>query len=108
MERGDFDDPPGAGKPIPGLNEPDDEMVGGLSVGERGPHVPPARPRLASRGGTWPRGGPPGDIRGQWQIIEGVNEQIREANRRGAGDPAVLLAPYDVDGVVERWRQRRS
>ena len=42
------------------------------------------------------------------QIVEDVNEQIREANRRGAGDPAVLLVPYDVERVVERWRQHRS
>ena len=71
-------------------------------------YLPPAL-ALRRRGGTWPRGGPPGDIRGQGAADHrGRQRADPRANRRGAGDPAVLLAPYDVDGVVERWRQRRS
>ena len=109
MERGDFDDLPGAGKPIPGLNEPDDEMwwVKRKLRSEGLTYLPPALAlrREAERGLEEAlRATSEARVR---QIIEGVNEQIREANRRGAGD-RVLLAPYDVDGVVERWRQRRS
>jgi hypothetical protein len=109
MERGEFDNLPGAGKPIPGLNEPDDEMwwVKRKLRSEGLSYLPPALAlrREAER-----------DIDAALtataearvrQIVEDVNEQIRKANRRGVGDPAVLLAPYDVERVVERWRQRR-
>ena len=110
MERGEFDDLPGAGKPIPGLNEPDDEMwwvkrklrAEGLS------YLPPALAvRREAERGLEEALEATSEARVR-QLVEDVNEQIREANRRGAGDPAVLLVPYDVDRVVARWRQQRT
>ena len=110
MERGEFDDLPGAGKPIPGLNEPDDEMwwVKRKLRSEGLTYLPPALAvrREAERGlEEAMKATSEARVR---QLVEDVNEQIREANRRGAGDPAVLLVPYDVERVVERWRQNGS
>jgi hypothetical protein len=38
-------------------------------------------------------------------IVEGINEQIREANRKGIAGPAIMLVPYDTERVVEQWRE---
>ena len=108
MERGDFDDLPGAGKPIPGLRARRRDVVGEAQAAERGPtYLPPALAlrREAERGLEEAlRATSEARVR---QIIEGVNEQIRGPTG-AVPATAVLLAPYDVDGVVERWRQRRS
>ena len=39
------------------------------------------------------------------EIIEAVNDDIREANRSGIAGPAIMLIPLDVDRVVEEWRR---
>jgi hypothetical protein len=40
------------------------------------------------------------------RLIAEVNEQIREANRKGIHGPALPLAPFDADRVVREWRRR--
>ena len=109
MERGEFDDLPGAGKPLPGLDEPYDELwwVKRKLRSEGLSYLPPALAlrrearraldeALHARTET--------DAR---RIVEDVNEQIRDAIRSGLVDSPVVLVPVDVDGVVARWREGR-
>jgi hypothetical protein len=46
-----------------------------------------------------------GEVR---QLIDGVNESIREANRKGIRGPSLMLMPLDPDRVVREWRDQRS
>jgi hypothetical protein len=40
------------------------------------------------------------------QIVEVINERIREANRKGIAGPPLMLVPYDVERVVREWREQ--
>lgn len=111
IRRGDFDDLPGAGKPIPGLgthHDPDwwirrkiqSENLTGLG--------PPAimlrgedkgldeRLDLLSR---------EADVR---EELEGFNRRVIEARRQLQGGPPVVTSPRDVDAEVEAWAARRA
>ncbi|MEU5864749.1 MULTISPECIES: DnaJ family domain-containing protein [unclassified Nonomuraea] len=109
-ERGEFDDLPGAGKPLPGLDRPHDEMwwikqkleSEGLSL--------PLPPTLALRKEAeevlrQARGArSETEVR---QLLEEVNEKIRDAIRRGLPGPPLNLMPFDVERVVSEWRESR-
>jgi hypothetical protein len=42
------------------------------------------------------------------EIVEDLNERIRDSRRRRVDGPQIWLHTFDVDGVVERWRARRG
>ena len=106
QERGDFDDLPGKGKPLPGLDGPDDEdwwVKGylrreGLSAE---PHLP--TPLQLRR-----------EIERLPDAVAGlpdertVREVVRELNRRIAQWLRAPVGPVDVDAVVARWRADRA
>jgi Domain of unknown function (DUF1992) len=107
-ERGEFDDLSGAGKPIPDLDKPFDELWWvkdklrreGLSY--MAPSVALRKERhdalvAASRASS------EADVR---RIISAINEKIREANRRTIAGPSLLLVPYDVGLVLRQWREQ--
>ena len=111
-ERGDFDDLPGKGKPLSGLDGPDDEdwWVKGY-LRREGLSSEPLLPtplqlrREIERLPETCRGLP------DEQAVRGV---VRELNRRIAEwlhapvGPAVPVGPVDVDAVVARWRADRA
>jgi len=106
MEAGQFDNLPGAGKPIPGIDEPPDDdwwvkqklKEEGLSI------VPPileARRELERTLSELP------GIRSEAEVrrrLEKVNLQIREAIASPHPGPAIVVLPVDVERVVEEWR----
>jgi len=107
-ERGEFDDLPGAGKPIPDLDKPFDELwwVKDKLRREGLSYMPPsvalrkeANDALvaASRAGSEP------EVR---RIISAINDKIREANRKVIAGPSLMLVPYDVERVVREWREQ--
>ena len=109
-DRGEFDDLPGAGKPIPDLDKPFDEMwwVKDKLRREGLSYMPPSvalRKKAAdalvaaSRARTEP------EVR---KIIASINEKIREANRNVISGPSLMLVPHDVERVVQRWRELRQ
>ncbi|MGW2216478.1 DnaJ family domain-containing protein [Nonomuraea sp. NPDC001684] len=109
-ERGEFDDLPGAGKPLPGLDRRHDEMwwikqkleSEGLSM--------PLPPTLALRKEAEEALRQARGARSETevrQILEEVNEKIREAIRKGLPGPPLNLMPFDVDRVVSEWRENR-
>jgi hypothetical protein len=109
-ERGAFDDLPGAGKPLPDLNEPYDEnwWLRQKMSREEVSVLPPtlalrkdAEEALADAG----RARSEGEVR---RIVEEINERIREAIRRPIEGPPLNLAPLDVDRVVREWREQRE
>lgn len=108
-ERGEFDNLPGAGKPIPDLHEPYDEMwwVRQLMRRENLSHVPPSlalRKEVEDALLAAARAGTEAEVR---RIVTGINEKIREAIRKPMSGPPLDLVPLDVDRVVQDWRGRR-
>ena len=111
QERGQFDNLPHSGKPLPGLDGPDDELWWvrsyvrreGLSGEEFLPEslllrrqreriddtVAPLRTEQAVR-----------------DHVEDLNRQIRRARLASSGPP-VILRLVVADDVVARWRARR-
>jgi Domain of unknown function (DUF1992) len=109
-ERGEFDDLPGAGQPIPDLDKPFDELwwVKEKLRREELTYMPPSvalrkeahDARLAAL-----RASTEAEAR---RIIVDINEKIREANRKTIAGPALMLVPYDVERVVREWREGRA
>ncbi|HUA45756.1 MAG TPA: DUF1992 domain-containing protein [Solirubrobacteraceae bacterium] len=108
-ERGEFENLPGAGKPIPDLDKPFDELwwVKRKLQNEDLTYQPPSLAlrkdahdarEAASRART------EAEVR---RIVENINERIREANRKGIAGPSLMLWPFDVESVVEEWREQR-
>jgi hypothetical protein len=106
-ERGEFDDLPGAGEPIPDLDKPYDEMwwVKRKLRNEGLTYLPPSlalRKEAQDALEAALQASSEADAR---KIVGGINQQIREANRKGIDGPSVMLVPYDIERVAEQWRE---
>ena len=110
-ERGEFDNLPGAGKPLPGLNGRDDEdwWVKGFLEREKIPMPLPASLALRKEVTDLPQTlaglREEAEVR---RVVEDLNERIRDSHRRRIDGPALVLRPVDVDGAVAQWRGRRE
>ncbi len=111
MRRGDFDNLPGAGKPLAGLTEVYDpdwwirrkierEQLRGL-----GPPALTLRTEDAQLDEQLDAAPSESAVR---EILEDFNRRVIEARRQLLGGPPVFTKTRDVDAEVERWRQRRA
>ena len=111
MERGDFDNLPGAGKPIRGLGDTHDPdwWVKSLIERERITGVlPPAlglRKEDAELDGLLDRETTEEGVR---RTVEDFNRRVVEARRQLQGGPPVVTPTRDVDAEVVAWRRRRT
>lgn len=111
MARGEFDNLPGAGKPIPGLDKPHDpdwwvkrlierENISGV--------LPPAlalRKEDAVLTERINEQVTEGDVR---RLLEDFNARVVDARRQLLGGPPVITPTRDIDAEVEAWRGRRA
>jgi Domain of unknown function (DUF1992) len=112
QERGDFDNLPGTGKPLPGRGTPDDEqwwLKGylrreGISMEAMLPTSLRLARRLERLPETVARLGSEPAVR---DAVADLNQEI-EAYLRAPTSPHVPLRPADPDAVVVRWRQLRG
>ncbi len=110
-ERGEFDDLPGAGKPLPGLNGRDDEdwWIKGFLEREKIPMPLPAslalRKEVAELPQTLVGVCDEAEVR---RLVEDLNERIRDSHRRRVDGPALVLRPVDVEATITEWRRRRG
>jgi hypothetical protein len=111
IRRGEFDDLPGAGKPIPGLgatHDPDwwirrkieTEKLTGL-----GPPALRLRVEDAELDARLDALSREDEVR---ESIEDFNRRIIEARRQLQGGPPVVTPTRDVDAEVAAWRERRN
>jgi hypothetical protein len=110
MERGEFDNLPGAGKPIPDLDKPHDELWW-VKQKLRREHLSYLPPTLALRKEAEDALAAALQARSERQvrrILAAINRKIAEGNRTAASGPPLNLTPYDVDRVVGDWRQRQQ
>lgn len=111
MARGEFDDLPGAGKPIPGLggtHDPDwwvkqlieREQITGV--------LPPAlglRKEDVELDALLDRETTEQGVRG---VVADFNQRVVEARRQLLGGPPVVTRPRAADQEVAAWRTRRA
>jgi len=104
---GAFENLPGFGKPIPGIDEPHDDLwwVKDKLKREQLSSLPPAlairldveKTLQAISALEWEA-----DVR---HAIEALNERIRKAAFAAAWGPSVDVLPLDVEGEIARWRE---
>jgi len=111
MRRGDFENLPGTGKPIPGIDAPHDPdwWLKGLIERERITGVlPPAlalRTEDARMNETLDRETTAEGVR---RVIEDFNARIVEARRQLQGGPPVITPLREVDREIAAWQERRD
>ncbi len=110
MERGDFDDLPGAGKPIEnlgGTHDPDWWLKQMLEREHVSGVLPPAlglRTEDATLHETLDREVREDAVRDH---LEDFNRRVVEARRQLQGGPPVITPTRDVEAEVAAWRERR-
>jgi len=114
MERGEFEDLAGKGRPLDGI-EPgvevqrdEDWWLKAKLRRERLSYLPPTlavRKELEQAREAIAVASREDDVR---RIVADINERIRDVNRRGADGPPSTLMPLDADAVVAQWHARRG
>lgn len=110
MERGEFDDLPGAGKPLPNIDQPHDEMWW-LKEKLRRENVSSLPPALAvpdELEDALDRIAKADTESAVRQIVAVINERIVQVNSRTTSGPPTSVMPLNVDRVIEEWRNRHS
>lgn len=110
QERGDFDDLPGAGRPLADLDRPRDPdwWIRRKLREERFSHLPETlqvRRDLERAREEIDRAGAETDVR---RIVTAINDRIRHVNRTAVDGPPSTVMPLDVEQTVARWRARRA
>jgi hypothetical protein len=110
MERGEFADLPGAGKPLPTIEQPADEMwwVREKLRRENVSFLPPTlaiRKELEDALDRVSRADSEAAVR---SIVMGINERIVQINSRATSGPPSSVMPLDVEEVLEKWRAARE
>jgi hypothetical protein len=111
IRRGDFDNLPGAGKPIEDLGttyDPDwwirkkieRENITGLG--------PPALTLRTENAQLDDRLDATTSEEGVRALLDDFNRRVVTARRQLQGGPPVVTAPRDVDVELDRWRERRA
>jgi DnaJ-like protein len=110
MERGDFDNLPGAGKPLrlPDTHDPDwwvKRLIERENLSNVAPPAIGLRREDAELDETLDAEATEDGVR---RLVDDFNHRVVEARRQLQGGPPVITPTRDVDGEVERWRARRT
>jgi hypothetical protein len=110
QERGEFDNLPGAGKPIPDIDEPYDPMWWiKKKVREEGVNVAPPGVQLQQEVEDALAGlGSLSTEKQVRELIGSLNKRIRRANAMTIQGPMTTLTVIDEERAVQRWRQARG
>ncbi len=108
-ERGEFDNLPGAGERIKGLDGRGDEnwWIKGLIERENITGLLPGplllRKEAAEIGDTVADCRTEAEVR---EIVADLNARIADGRRRGVDGPNIFVRSVDADRVVREWRER--
>jgi hypothetical protein len=115
IERGDFENLAGRGKPLEGITTSDREVprdedwwLKAKLRRERLSYLPPTlalRKEVEEAVDAIARSSREDVVR---RIVDDINDRIRDVNRRGAEGPPSSLMPLDVEAVVAKWRAQRK
>ncbi|AVT29265.1 DUF1992 domain-containing protein [Plantactinospora sp. BC1] len=110
QERGEFDNLPGAGKPLPGHGGTYDEnwwirdWVRRENLTDIGPASLMIRKEAEELPQRLARESSESTVR---SVVTALNERIVLARRGLVDGPPVVLPTFDVERVVEAWREQR-
>lgn len=110
VERGEFDDLPGYGKPIEGLGPQHDPDWWLKKLVER-EHISVLPPALQIRKDDAELEGLLDRITAEPEVrreLEDFNERVRRARIQPLGGPPMITQERDVDAEVGAWRSRRE
>lgn len=110
MERGDFDDLPGKGKPIADLGETHDPDWWLKKLVER-EHVAVLPPSLALRKEDAELDATVDALNTEAEVrrhLQDFNDRVIAARYRLPEGPPLITMPRDVDETVTAWRERRT
>ncbi len=110
MERGEFDDLPGHGEPIPDVDRPHDELwwVRNKLQREGVSYLPPTlalRKDVEDAQDAIAAASTEAEVRA---LVAGINERIRAVNRQATSGPPSTLVPLDVERAVGQWRSAQD
>ena len=115
MERGEFENLPGTGKPLDGItmsggeiHHDEDWWLKAKLRRERLSYLPATlavRKELEEARQAIADASQESVVR---RIVGDINQRIREVNRRGAEGPPSTVMPLDEDLVVTKWRAQRD
>jgi hypothetical protein len=110
QERGEFDDLPGKGKPIAGLDGPPDPdwWIKAKLRREGVSYLPPTLQIRKDAEDALSLVGRAATEEAVRAILDDINVRIRNVNRLASEGPPSSLMPFDVDAVLARWRASRS
>ena len=109
-EAGAFDNLPGSGRPISGLDRPRDEdwWVKQKLRDEGVSFLPPTlalRKEVEDARAEMAAAPSEAEVR---RLVEAINNRIRTVNRMAAAGPPSNLMPLDPERAVARWRAQRA
>jgi len=106
IDRGEFDNLPGAGKPLEGLDGPHDEewWVKQKLRREQVSGLPPALAVRKELEVAIDQIAAATSERTVRQIVAEINERIVRVNSRTISGPPSTVSPLDVEVVVDRWK----
>jgi hypothetical protein len=111
IRRGDFDNLPGAGKPLTNLHQAYDpnwwirQKIERENITGLGPPALTLRTEDARLDERLDRAGSERAVR---EILDDFNKRVIEARRQLLGGPPVITPTRDVDEEVRRWDERRA
>ena len=111
IARGEFDDLPGAGKPLPGLtgtHDPDWWIKGLIERENLSGLAPPALSLRTEHERFDASLDALTTERAVREAVEDFNARVVEARRQLTGGPPVVTPTRDVDDDLRRWRERRD
>lgn len=108
MVRGEFDDLPGTGQPLPGLDgrRDGDWWIKGKLKREQISYLPPGlalRKEVEDARAQIAAAATEDAVR---DIVTAINVRIRHVNSRHVSGPPSNVMPLDIERVLERWRPR--
>ncbi len=106
IERGEFDNLPGAGRPLEGIDGPRDEewWVKQKLRREKVSYLPPALAVRKELEVALARIAEATSERTVRQVVTEINARIVQVNSRTIHGPPSTVSPLDVEVVVERWK----
>lgn len=109
VERGDFDDLPGAGKPLADIDRPRDELwwVRKKLRAEQVDYLPPTLALRKELDDTQERIARATNEAEVVNLVEAINQRIVYVNSHATAGPPSSLLPLDLDQVLDRWRAAR-
>ncbi|MEI5134783.1 DUF1992 domain-containing protein [Streptomyces libani] len=109
-ERGDFAGLAGAGKPLPHLDQPYDEMwwIKEKMHREHLSYLPPTLALRKEAEDALEAAAAAPTQAALRRILTAVNERISAALRTPLEGPPLNLVPFDIDEVARKWREQQG